>query len=507
VDSLLRELARVAEGVAGVEQQKVELVDTSSKLAVGGSELGYSETLLEKNKRLREIEKNIADFGKKYEEVDALIRGIESLQKQVQDAKSTLQTISGFSDGPTVLQVKNQLVELEANRKGIGDDLPKRRHALENAEVDFRRNRLLTGLASKTGLILGTLVSVAGFVGMFFNTASLAAAIIGLVFLIGAMWARSHLAQPKARICELHERIKQMEEALKETEKHQRDILSRVNCSSLEEFTQKDERRAKLLEQETSSHNQLVGKLGARTLEDIEDERRKVARTLAEERERLTDDLESTRLSPEEYVKLEKKVEDLRGEKSLLGRREIQCQAGISSAKSDPEDQARLEESLKGLQNALEREQRRVRVYRLARDFVSSARSEVLVSANDALQAQIQKTFRVFTNDKYQKVMLGEGSMDFNIYSEEKEGWVRPDELSAGVIDEFYLACRLALVRLIYGETQPPLILDDPFANFDEPRLARTLDFLGKLSKEHQIIVFTLGDAYDGIADRMIHLE
>lgn len=507
VDALQKELVQVGEEVARIEQQKVELIDTSTKLAAVGSELGYSETLLDKNKRLREIEKNIAGLEKTYSDVDALIRGIALLQQQVRDADSTLQTISGFGDASTVLQVKEQLPELEATRKSIADDLPQRKQELDNAGEHLQSRRLPAGLASRTGLILGALVSVAGFVGMFFSTASLAAAIIGMVFLIAAMWARSRLAQHRARIFGLHERIERMEQALQEAEKQQRDILSRVDCTSLEDFRQKEKRHAGLLEQKASSHNQLVGKLGARTLEDIDDERRRVVRTLAEERERLTDDLESTRLFPEEYVKLEKKVADLRGQKSRLERTEMECQVDIDRARSDPEDQARLEERLRGLENTLQREQRRVRVYQLARDFVSRARSEVLVSANDVLQAQIQKTFQVFTNDKYQKVMLGEGSMDFRIYSEEKGDWVRPDELSGGVIDEFYLACRLALVRLIYGETQPPLILDDPFANFDRPRLAGTLEFLAGLSREHQIIVFTLGDAFDGIADRVIHLE
>ncbi|MGB2799317.1 MAG: AAA family ATPase, partial [Dehalococcoidia bacterium] len=207
VNSLHQELAQVGEEVARVERQKVELVETANKLTKVESELGYAEALLEKNKRLKEIEKNIADLEKKYDEIDAIIRGIESLQKQIQDAKSTLQTVSGFSDAQKVLEVKNQLPELEANRKSISDDLPKRRHELEVAKEYFRRNRLLTGLASKTSVILGAVVSVAGFVGIFFNTASLAAGIIGLVFLIGAMWGRSSLAQHKAQISSLHDRI------------------------------------------------------------------------------------------------------------------------------------------------------------------------------------------------------------------------------------------------------------------------------------------------------------
>ena len=140
------------------------------------------------------------------------------------------------------------------------------------------------------------------------------------------------------------------------------------------------------------------------------------------------------------------------------------------------------------------------------RDFVSRARAETLLSAADLLQAEIQKNFEIFTRGKYSRVKIGEESLDFSVYSDEKGDWVRPEELSGGTIDEFYLACRIALVRLIYGETRPPIVLDDPFVNFDEPRLIKTFEFLSKLSKEHQIIIFTLRGTYDGIADKIIEL-
>ncbi|KPK45796.1 MAG: hypothetical protein AMJ77_06850 [Dehalococcoidia bacterium SM23_28_2] len=505
--SLQQQLVQVKEEVARVEQQKLELLEVSGRLAAVASDLAYSEALLDKNKRLREIEKNIAALEKSYADIDALIRGIESLQRQVGDADSALEAITGFGDAPRVVQVKEQLLELEANRRTIADDLPQRRQELDDAQERLHERRLLAGLASRTGLILGALLSVAGFVGMLFHTASLAAAIVGLLILVAAMWARSRLAQHRALIAGLHERIERMEKGLEEAQTQQRDVLSRVDCSSLEEFRQKETRHSALLEQQASARNQLRGRLGDRTLEDIEGDRRTAARTLAEEREKLTDDLHSTRLSPEEYVKLENKVQDLRAARTDLERREMRCQAAISNARSNPEDLARLEERLEGLDNALEREQRRARVYGLARDFVSRARTEVLVSANDVLQTQIQENFRVFTNGKYKQVRLGEGSLDFLVYSDEKGDWARPDELSGGAIDEFYLACRLALVRLVFGERQPPLILDDPFANFDQPRLAGTLDFLAGLSKEQQVIVFTLGDAFDAIADRVIDLD
>ena len=227
---------------------------------------------------------------------------------------------------------------------------------------------------------------------------------------------------------------------------------------------------------------------------------------LAEEREKLTDDLRSTILSPEEYVKLEKKVESLGSRKDELQRIKMECEVGIEKARFDVEDQTRREEMLDALMNTLNRERRRLQVYELARDFVSKARTEILLSSTDLLQAEIQKNLEVFTCGKYSKVRVGEGSMEFWIYSDEKGDWVRPEELSGGAIDEFYLACRLALVRLIYGETRPPLLLDDPFVNFDEPRLMKTFEFLRKLSEEHQIVILTLRGTYDGIADQIIEL-
>ena len=156
--------------------------------------------------------------------------------------------------------------------------------------------------------------------------------------------------------------------------------------------------------------------------------------------------------------------------------------------------------------NTLDREQRRLQVYELARNFLARARAETLLSTADLLQTEIQKNLEVFTRGKYSKVRVGEESMDFWIYSDEKSDWVRPEELSGGAIDEFYLACRLALVRLIYGKAKPPLVLDDPLVNFDEPRVMQTLEFLSKLSKEYQIIIFTLRDTYDSMAGKVIEL-
>ena len=44
---------------------------------------------------------------------------------------------------------------------------------------------------------------------------------------------------------------------------------------------------------------------------------------------------------------------------------------------------------------------------------------------------------------------------------------------------------------LLSGNTNLPLILDDPFHNFDEPRLKKTIDIIKQISKNKQIILIS----------------
>ena len=87
VNKLQQDLAQIEGKVTEVEHQKVELVEVSSELEGVKVKLGEAEALLQKNKRRQEIEGTIANLEKDYDKIDALIRDIESLQKQIQEAE------------------------------------------------------------------------------------------------------------------------------------------------------------------------------------------------------------------------------------------------------------------------------------------------------------------------------------------------------------------------------------------------------------------------------------
>lgn len=65
------------------------------------------------------------------------------------------------------------------------------------------------------------------------------------------------------------------------------------------------------------------------------------------------------------------------------------------------------------------------------------------------------------------------------------------ENLSRGTIDLVCLATRLALTRFLANDEFLPFFLDDALVNLDSARLLETVDALERLSREHQIVMFT----------------
>jgi uncharacterized protein YhaN len=357
---------------------------------------------------------------------------------------------------------------------------------------------MATAIIILAGGIIGTLVGPFYLLGLII----LGAALLGITIRASRAFIRD-----KTNISGIEERIQKMGESLGELNKEEQELLAKAKCSTVAEFDKKERDFYYWREMKEKAGNRLEGMLSGKTIQDVERQRTEVTRKLAVEGEKLTDDLRETRLNPEEYIEKERKVQSLKAKQDELEDRKRDSVAVIKTAKVDAEDQIKLEEELEGFQEALKHEERKVKVYELAREFISKARTEILSSTEEALEKEIQRYLAVFTNDKYKQVKINKEALEFWVYSDEKGDWAKPEDLSGGVIDEFYLAFRLALAELIFGDKKPPLILDDPFVNFDSVRLANTLNFFKTLASDYQIIIFTLSDLYDKVADNIILLN
>ncbi len=501
-----RKLDAIKVEVNDVEDQKIQMVDSQNALNEIEVKLGEIESLLKKNKQRQDIETRIEYFESEFNEVYQTINEIKSMESDSRKAKEELSKIDGFSDSDLIEEVRTSLIRLEAEHKKISSDLELVEHEAETITSQFERKAASKRLSSKTSLVIGVTVAIFGFAGFFIHPAIIAVGIAGLVYIIAALLVRNSINQLVERLSQMQNRVTQMQDGLKNSELAIQGYLSKVNCESVSEFRERDKEYTRLQNAFVAAENRLIGKRGSQTIEQREKEQNEKARSLAEERSKLTDDLKNTKISPSEYVQLEREAEQLRSRQKEYIETIKECEISIRKARYNADDLTRYEEILESTTNRLIREKHRLKVLQLTQEFIASARDNTLTSANDLLEGEIQLFFETFTRGKYKQVKHGDDTLDFQIFSEEKGDWAKPEELSGGAIDEFYLACRIALARLIFDLNKPPLILDDPFTNFDEPRLTNTIESLKSLSNEHQVIIFTLRNDLDTLADHLIEL-
>jgi len=505
-----RRYNEVKDEVSKGEAQKIELVEVNKQLAQVKEQYENAKALLEKNKQCKQAETSIENLKQKYNEVDKLLGKINMLSKKSEEATRALGSIVGLEDEQFVSEFRRRLNAIQIRRKDIENSLDKLRREVTEAVEKLNKRKFLKFLSLKKSLAIAAIISIVGIVGTLIGPLYLLSLIIlGMAFLAASMWARSVLAPKRTEISEWTGRIQKMNKTLGELSEDEKKTLAEARCSTIDEYDKKERDFNDWLKDQGNLQNQLMGMLAGRTVEEIEEQKREITMDLAVEKANLTEDLIATRLSPEEYIELERKVRSLEETQAKLEKQKSRCEISIEQARFNIEDQIKLEEDLGSLREALEQEERKVKVYELAEEFISQARTEILSSANEALEKEIQRYLAVFTNGKYKEVRVNKEALEFWVYSDEKGDWAKPkpEELSGGAIDEFYLAFRLALVKLIFRDKKPPLLLDDPFVNFDSVRLSNTLNFFKTLASDYQIIIFTLSDLYDNVADNIILLS
>jgi len=507
LENCLQEYTNIENEVSRVEAKKIEQMEAERQLAQIKEEYETSRALLDKNKQRRDIEASIKNLEQKYDEVKELLDGINEIMTKLEGANEALRSIEGFEDERQVSEFRKGLDVIQNSRVGIENDLAQRENELAEAKGNLDRRKAVRFLGSEKGIATSIIILAGGIIGALVGPFYLLSLIIlGMAFLAASMWARSVLAPKRTELSEWTGRIQKMNKTLGELSEDEKKTLSEARCSTVGEFDKKEKDFKIWLEGKGSLEAQLKGMLRGKKIEDFQKQEREIARGLAVKEMELTDDLKATALNPDDYIKLERRVDNLRAKQDELEKQKSRCEIIIEQGRFNIEDKIRLEEERDRLREELKREERKVKIYESAREFISKARTEVLSSTGEALEKEIQKYLAVFTNGKYRQVRVNKEALEFWVYSDEKGDWAKPKELSGGAIDEFYLAFRLALVKLIFGDKKPPLILDDPFVNFDSVRLANTLNFFKTLASDYQIIIFTLSDLYDKVADNIISL-
>lgn len=130
----------------------------------------------------------------------------------------------------------------------------------------------------------------------------------------------------------------------------------------------------------------------------------------------------------------------------------------------------------------------RYEIYDTTADYLQMAKEQFTARYMAPISNGFKKYYDILTHDE------GENwAVDANMKLRVKEqGELRDTQwLSRGCQDLIGVCMRFALVDAMYPEEKPFLILDDPFVNLDDEKLARGKELLIALEKEYQAIYFT----------------
>jgi len=171
---------------------------------------------------------------------------------------------------------------------------------------------------------------------------------------------------------------------------------------------------------------------------------------------------------------------------------------------------ARIEEGLKGCPDLAEIEETIVRLEERGalQDLHRGALDDAIRVINEAAETFHSKVFPRIESalqGLLSRVTLGAHD-EVNLWTDESGGApglrisvkdaarqapVGPAQLSQGALEQVYLCARLALADALSREEAMPVMLDDPFINYDPARLEAAVKVLAKVSRRRQVLLFT----------------
>ncbi|WP_455719304.1 ATP-binding protein [Agathobacter sp.] len=179
--------------------------------------------------------------------------------------------------------------------------------------------------------------------------------------------------------------------------------------------------------------------------------------------------------------KVETSLEDIRASLTQYARQMDDLQEQL-----DMRDEK--EQEYRNCQQIQAEEKHKYEILKLTSDYLLKAKEQFTARYMAPIANGFQKYFGILTENTDCNWQV-----DANISLKVKEqGQLRDVRtMSAGYQDLIGICMRFALVDAMYPGEKPFLILDDPFVNLDDEKLARGKQMLIALEREYQVIYFT----------------
>lgn len=195
-------------------------------------------------------------------------------------------------------------------------------------------------------------------------------------------------------------------------------------------------------------------------------------------------------------------ISALEAERAGLAARMGEWRGRVETALKELPNLADLAREVAALDAEREGYEREIAALELARQVITDASAEMEQEFAPALNQVMGSAVYRLTAGAYKAVRVDEQA-GLRVATA-GDRWVDVHRLSSGTIDQFYFALRFGLIDLITGGQEPlPLILDDPFVQYDEGRLAVSMRFLAEQSRTRQIILCTCHERETWLAQEL----
>lgn len=132
-------------------------------------------------------------------------------------------------------------------------------------------------------------------------------------------------------------------------------------------------------------------------------------------------------------------------------------------------------------------------VNRIAQHICTSIRRVYEEDRQPSVLKEAGRFLHLMTNGRYQQVIAPLGQQELVVVREHGER-LSSKQLSRGTMEQLYLAMRFALIQEYGKHIRLPVVLDDPFINFDKQRLQKAMLGVKEIAETHQILIFTCHD-------------
>ena len=184
---------------------------------------------------------------------------------------------------------------------------------------------------------------------------------------------------------------------------------------------------------------------------------------------------------------LEEQLEKLAAKKGQAFREQANTELSIENLEKD----GTYTEELQAFENQKAIAQRLMDEwvsYKLAAGMIQETLNGVTQDRFQEIIADAEIYFRLLTNEEYERIVFKDEKLFVQLQSGQV---VDVRVLSRGTAEPLYVAIRLAYIKNTQDMMELPIIMDDPFVNFDRDRQQNMYQLLEKLSADLQIIYFT----------------